>query len=96
MTTAKIRRIQAENETPVETTFKAPFRDTEFVVHRDPMDWGFMAMDHLNDSKLGLALEAILGPVQYSKLKALHPSTREAAELLNVIAENAGAGDSGN
>lgn len=84
-------------KTPVvDETVKVTLRDVEFTVYRDPMDWEHDAMDHLNSGKVSRSLEAILGPQQYAKFTALRPKMREAVELLNTIAENVGAGDSGN
>jgi len=91
MATAKKNTVETVAE-----TFEVAFRDVTFTVYRDPMEWDYDAMDNLNDSKIGPALASILGASQFAKFKSLRPKAREAVELLNTIAENAGAGDSGN
>lgn len=92
MTSTKAKAVPVVEVSP---TVNVSYRSTSFVVHTDPMDWGYEAMDHLADSKLGPALESILGPEQYMKFKTSRPSAREATDLLNSIAETAGS-DSGN
>jgi len=95
--TAKLEDVKAEKtDAEDDGTVKIPLRGAEFTIHRDPMNWGFNALEHLNESRIGPALKAIMGSVQYARFEALEPTGYEAIELLNAISGSAGAGDSGN
>lgn len=100
MATDSVRRVKAEAKVdltePKDTSVKVPFRDVEFTVSTDPMEWGHNAMEYLNESRIGPALKAMLGKTQYTKFDSMEASGYEAIELLNAISSKAGSGDSGN
>ncbi|GAA2665206.1 hypothetical protein [Nonomuraea recticatena] len=89
-----VNAVKADVERP--DSVKVPFRDIEFVVKTDPMEWAFDTMENLGDNKYASGLAGMLGPVQYSRFKSMNPSMKEALALLEAISSNVGAGDAGN
>lgn len=95
--TTKARKVIADEATDATAELvTVVFKDVEFQISPDPMEWDFETMDHLADNRIGAALNGMIGDKQMAKFRALKPKTRDAIDFLNALSATVGVDDAGN
>lgn len=77
-------------DTRVTVTYKGNEYSVPLTKH-----WSLDAADMLHDGHLGAALRELLTPEEHKVFRASKPDITEAGELLDLLGEAAGIGDSG-
>lgn len=78
-----------------EPTVSVKWRELSFDVPRDREEWSFDAVLAFEDGKAFVAIRELLTPDDFAEFRALKPKAKDAAALLDSIADAMGFKDSG-